>query len=195
MKKKSIMPLVLSFVMGSQPIGVLAEEISNANDTQTGKFVLDMDLSMPTKNQEFSIELKNSARSTISETATAVDNAIHFEKEMKAGVYTLTIKSKNYATYTKEIVIESSYATSLSLDNNRMNYDETTTENQRGIMAVGDVNGDGEVNKTDSKTLIDAIENGSTDTANDVNADSKVDLTDLTLVAINKGGNTDSATE
>ena len=195
MKKKSIMPLVLSFVMGSQPIGVLAEEISNANDTQTGKFVLDMDLSMPTKNQEFSIELKNSAGSTVSETATAVDNAIHFEKEMKAGVYTLTIKSKNYATYTKEIVIESSYATSLSLDNNRMNYDETTTENQRGIMAVGDVNGDGEVNKTDSKTLIDAIENGSTDTANDVNADSKVDLTDLTLVAINKGGNTDSATE
>ena len=71
MKKKSIMPLVLSFVMGSQPIGVLAEEISNANDTQTGKFVLDMDLSMPTKNQEFSIELKNSAGSTVSETATA----------------------------------------------------------------------------------------------------------------------------
>ncbi len=194
MKKKSIVPLVLSFVMGSQPIGVLAEEIYNANDTQNGKFVLDMDLSMPTKNQEFSIELK-SAGSTVSETATAVDNAIHFEKEMEAGEYTLTIKSKNYATYTKEIVIESSYATSLSLDNNRMNYDETTTENQRGIMAVGDVNGDGEVNKTDSKTLIDAIENGLTDTANDVNADSKVDLTDLTLVAINKGGNTDSATE
>ena len=192
MKKNKIMPIVLSFVVGSQPFTALAAELNNI-DTQNGKFVLDMNLSMPTKNQNFSIELKNN-ENTVTDTVTPSSNNIHVEKEVKPGEYTLTIKSENYATYTKQIKIDSSYITTLSLDNNRMNYNSSISENQKGIMAIGDINGDGTVNESDSDTLISAIENGSSEAKYDLNGDSKVDISDLTYIAINKGGNTDTDT-
>ena len=46
MKKNKIMPIVLSFVVGSQPFTALAAELSNMDtiDTQNRKFVLDMNL-------------------------------------------------------------------------------------------------------------------------------------------------------
>lgn len=192
MKNKGIMPLFMSFVMVSQPITVLAEELNSAT-TPNGKFVLDMDLSMNINNKEFSVELKNDTN-TVSGTASIEENKIQFEKEVPAGTYTLTIKSENYATYTKQIKIDSSYATTLSLDNNRMNYNPSITENQKGIMAFGDINNDGNIDDKDSDLLINEIESGNNNAKYDFNNDGSVNVTDLSYIAVNYGGNVDTKT-
>ena len=192
MKNKGIMPLFMSFVMVSQPITILAEELSSAT-TPNGKFVLDMDLSMNINNKDFSVELKNETN-TVSGIASMEENKIHFEKEVPAGTYTLTIKSENYATYTKQIKIDSSYATTLSLDNNRMNYNSSSSENQKGIMAFGDINSDGNVDDKDSDLLINEIESGNNNTKYDFNNDRAVNVTDLSYIAVNYGGNVDTKT-
>ena len=193
MNKKRIMPLVLSVAMASQPVAILANELQNV-DTSKGSLKIDMSLSMPTPNNEFNVNLisnDNDSKTTTLKKSESENKLTAEINDITPGLYTLQISSKNYATYTKQIQIDASYITNISLDNSRNNY-TANLKNPKGVMAIGDINNDGLIDDNDSNTLIDAIESNSANKEFDLNGDNFIDVTDLSYIAINKGGNTDT---
>ncbi len=100
--------------------------------------------------------------------------------------YDLRISHKGYQDYKQIVPVKSKQITFIEITNS-FDVNTTVEENaRRAIMGVGDVVGNGdEINDDDVEAMIGFIESNAV--GNDLNGDGKVNIVDLSYVAINKG--------
>ncbi len=123
------------------------------------------------------------------------------------GEYTLTVEGDNYATYTQKINIKDNCVNIMLYNEISVNYGrydivdgqfqpktytDAATNSEKtyvlfGVIAIGDVNGDGQITKDDADAVTAHI--GETDEESiakyDLNGDDKIDTVDLTYVTRN----------
>ncbi|MCH5198995.1 MAG: hypothetical protein J1E34_08825, partial [Oscillospiraceae bacterium] len=103
------------------------------------------------------------------------------------GEYTLTIEGKNYLTYNQKVSVENNCATVVVYNEDSVNYGRDGDNFVKyGVIAIGDVNGDGKIDEADANAIVDAIGTNNTDC--DLNGDGKVDETDLAYAVRNFDG-------
>lgn len=96
--------------------------------------------------------------------------------DLKSGDYTLKVTADGYVTYTQTVDVKG-LGYRLQLYTGKAA--GFTAQAHPGLLTPGDVTGDGKLDDADTAAIVDAIENGSADTAFDVNGDGSVDLLDL----------------
>ncbi len=171
-------------------------ENNNSNSTKSvansGELDIQLDMTLPSKRMAFDVKLKNEQDTFYpefyesSEEEQKVKDAKLFYtfKNITEGKYTLEIKHQGYVSYVRnDIEIKADTISKISLTNG---YTDLLKDLQVGLMAVGDVNGDGKVTEEDEDEIIDAIDNHSNNDIYDLNGDETVDIIDLSYVAINK---------
>ena len=97
-------------------------------------------------------------------------------QNLPSGTYTLTVSGKYHVPYTQEVTIGNTDVM-LNLCNSR---DMVTDSTKYGVVAVGDITGDGKIDDSDAEKVLDAP-------AYDLTGDGKTDLQDLALVVRNQG--------
>ncbi|MDE7224523.1 MAG: dockerin type I repeat-containing protein, partial [Acetatifactor sp.] len=155
---------------------------------------------------EFAVKLTDSRNESMTDTITLGGNAVEeskvsFEK-LADGDYTLTVSARGFAAYSQNISVEGrAYDISLTTGFlGGINY--TAGSAHPGVLLIGDVNGDGKVDITDSKRIVDAIDSAvrgrSFDNASeDLNGDGEINLVDLEYFAkgYNVTGDTQASAE
>ena len=100
--------------------------------------------------------------------------------DLEAGSYELTVSTKGYATYTQTLEVDGlSYRVQLYTGQAKVGTDSA----HPGLMAKGDVNGDGKLDERDVDALVDAIESGKYEEHLDLYGDGAVDLLDLNYLS------------
>ena len=172
----------------------LKEQVSPINNENgLGELDIQLDMTLPSQKIAFDVKL-------ISEDGTSFNSDLYESSEeeqkrkdaklfytfknLEVGKYTLEIKHQGYVSYVrKDIEIKADTISKISLTNG---YSELLKDRQIELIAVGDVNADGKVDETDENEIIEAIDTESRDSKYDLNGDTKVDIIDLSYVAINK---------
>lgn len=104
------------------------------------------------------------------------------------GEYTLAVRAEGFAVYSQVISVENrAYAVNL-LTGFMEQADYTEGTMHPGVLLIGDVNGDGRIDETDRKELVDAIDGGGSareqgGLITDLNGDGTADLVDLEYFA------------
>lgn len=178
MKKvsKRIHTVLLSTILAGQAIPVFA-----ANG-QTGGLDIDLHLNLPAKEKGFTVTLTKDGNAVKEQSVKANQDGTQLLYSVDAlapGSYQLEIKGEGYLTYQQAIEITAGFTTKLEL------YNQKQADAQMGVMAVGDVNGDGRIDKADSEEMVQAIDAGSTNLKYDLNGDRKVDVADLLYITLN----------
>lgn len=96
--------------------------------------------------------------------------------ELEAGTYELKVSGSGYAAYTQTIQVDA-LAYRVQLYTGEAAFGSGNA--QPGLLAKGDLNGDGKLDNKDTELLIDAIDAGRYEEAYDLYGDGKVDLKDL----------------
>ena len=102
---------------------------------------------------------------------------------IKKGTYLLRLTAVNHIPYEQELTFNDDGVNIILYNSVSINDHLDENSPKCGVMAIGDVNGDGKINDADSKIVTDAIE--ANDTKYDLNGDGTTDLTDLTYVVRN----------
>lgn len=165
-------------VFGASGAGIAAQA------QQTEGSVLDIRVaSSPMYPYEGKVTAKVSNGSGISkeqELYFAADGMAQASFDVPAGAYTVVIKAKKFADYIQTVEAKSGWTHKILVNPVRT---ENGNNAQAGWLRAGDIDGDGDIDKDDSKALTDAIHANRTDSMYDLNGDGKVDLADLhTLV-------------
>lgn len=106
-------------------------------------------------------------------------------KNVAAGEQTVTVKAEKFATYTQNVTVEPGWAHKLLLCATKV---DTGKEGATlGWLQVGDVNGDGTINKEDTDSLLELIRENTANKNYDLNNDGKTDIADLQMVVQNIG--------
>ena len=122
------------------------------------------------------IEFKRERPEVLQESVTFLD--------LEKGNYTLSISAPGYRTRTRNIEVDG-LAYKLTYSTGFLGgYTYTTEHKHPGVLRIGDVNKDGEINDVDKTLLVDKIDSMLEDAAakganEDLNLDEKVDLADL----------------
>lgn len=104
---------------------------------------------------------------------------------LEIGNYTLKVTAPGFADYTQTIqVSQNGYAVKL-LTGMRADCSYVAGEAHPGVLLIGDVNKDGQIDDNDKNILVDAIDSGksSEDSICDLNGDGAMDLADLEYYA------------
>lgn len=133
--------------------------------------------------QEYQVELqgpKSGSEKAVLKPAAegALDAAQTFVRfpDLTAGTYKLKVSGSGYVTYTQTIQVEAlEYRVQLYTGEAAFGSGKA----QPGLLARGDLNGDGKLDSKDTDLLIDAIDAGRYEQAYDLYGDGKVDLKDL----------------
>ena len=113
----------------------------------------------------------------------ALQQGVTFDN-LENGSYTLSISAPGYRTRTREIEVQG-LAYKLTYSTGFLGwYTYTKDTKHPGVLRIGDVNKDGEIDDTDKNLLVDKIDAMLEDSAaenasEDLNLDKKVDLADL----------------
>lgn len=104
---------------------------------------------------------------------------------LPAGEYILTVSGDGFAAYTQTITVDNLlYAVQLTAGALAT---DTYGSVHPGVLRIGDVNGNGQLEQTDADWLIDAMEAGTDESENggvvDLNGNGTVDLVDLQMLA------------
>ena len=94
--------------------------------------------------------------------------------DLPQGKYELTVSAEGYETYTQTVAVKESMARVTLLDQYRTGSEE---EKHPGVIRLGDLNGDGKINREDRELLTEALFDGRED--GDLNGDGITDLLDL----------------
>lgn len=106
---------------------------------------------------------------------------VSFEN-LAPGNYTLTVSAPGFAKYTQELEV-GNQAYFIKLMTGFVGGYDYKNGSHPGILLLGDVNGDGIINDTDRKMLVDAIDVGTQSDSLDLNGDSEINLADLEAFA------------
>ncbi len=95
---------------------------------------------------------------------------------LEAGTYRLQVSGEGYVTYTQTIDVDGlAYRVQLYTGEAAVGTDTA----QPGLIAKGDLNGDGKLDNADVELLIDAVDEGRYESSYDLYGDGEVDLRDL----------------
>lgn len=111
----------------------------------------------------------------------AVWQGVSFEN-LAPGEYTLTVSALGFAEYIQEITVGNQACFLKLMAGFADGYDYENGPHP-GILLLGDVNGDGIINDSDRKMLVDAIDEGLQSESMDLNGDSEINLVDLEAFA------------
>ena len=103
---------------------------------------------------------------------------------LEPGSYTAVVNAAGFAPYTQVLELKSATKSSITLYTGEVKLNDSV---HGGLLLLGDVNGDGELNSADTTALLDMIGTESADTVvkGDLNRDGVVDLVDLQYLAAN----------
>ncbi len=104
----------------------------------------------------------------------ASENIVYFAlniNNLKKDTYKLEFSGKNFVTYSTNVTLND-YSKRVNITN------------EKGMFAIGDVNGDNIINDDDINIMFNAIKNNNKEY--DLNLDDKVDIADLNYVTANK---------
>lgn len=134
-------------------------------------------------NVDFTVTLSNHdgySKDEVITLANSEETKITFDS-LADGEYNLTVTAPGFATYNQSInVAQKMYSLNLTAGYCE-GYSYATGSIHPGVILIGDVNSDGEVNDNDKDILVDAIDGTevSEDYVTDLNRDNKTDLVDL----------------
>ncbi len=135
--------------------------------------------------QEFEIRLEGAGTKTAVLAASKEDELVPSRTsvlffDLEAGSYDLTVSAKGYGTYTQTIQADGRLSRiQLYTGQARVGTDQA----HPGLLAKGDVNGDGKVDEKDVDGLVDAMESGQYADHLDLYGDGAVDLLDLNYLS------------
>jgi len=186
--KKRILSLLLTICMVLPVFQVIMSATDQTSDGSAfGELNLIIKQPLATANKEFKAELYREGNivpeySTIISGNGAAD-VIGSISGIASGTYLLRLTAPNHIPYEQELAFQND-GVNLTLYNSVSVNDERSDDLSKfGVMAIGDVNGDGKIDDMDADALTDAIERN--DEKYDLNGDGKTDLTDLTYVVRN----------
>lgn len=188
--KKKVCAAVLAVSMVGQLLPAPAAFAATRATTQ-GKLEVAMHAELPSEGKTFKVTLSDTKGSTTSAGATISANgaAVICDKNLDAGTYDMTISAPGYLTYKQQVKIRKGMITKLDLYNSHAVNEGLDTGKQRGIMAVGEINGDDVIDAKDAEKMMDAIDAQSDDLAYDLNGDKVVNIGDLAIITANYGKN------
>jgi len=132
------------------------------------------------------LQSENGSNKTTSFTAGADSKDSILLDDIVDGIYTLTVSAPYYLTYTQQLEFKGQC---VRLDlYNYITVNEGRSDNNGGcfgVMPVGDMNGDGQINDDDADMVTAAA--GTSDNTCDINGDGKVDVEDIAIVVRNSG--------
>ena len=154
-------------------------------------FVIEIILRLPTQDN-FEVKLNKENKEFTAQKNVQEDKIYYNFENIEKGNYVVTITGKNYITYTQNIEIISGL-TKISLSNGHdINDLLGNNQTQYGVIALGDVTGNGIIDEDDENKLIEVIESKVYNAKFDLNGDGKIDIVDLSYVTFNKGNNIQS---
>lgn len=151
--------------------------------------------------QEYQVELKGPAIGTQSQKAVlqpAAEDALDAPQAsvrfpgLETGKYELKVSGSGYMTYTQTIQVDSlAYRVQLYTGETAVGSEKASP----GLLAKGDLNGDGKLDEKDTDLLIDAIDAGEYKELYDLYGDGIVDLKDLNHLTRLMGNRKEAALE
>lgn len=183
--KKRILSILIALSMVLPTFSLLVSAIDTSADY--GELNLTIKQPLVADDDEFKAELYSDGKSTPDYTGilSSIGNAeINGRVSgIKAGTYHLKLTADNHLTYEQDLTFNDD-GVNLTLYNSAAINDGLDEDSPKyGVMAIGDVNGDGKINDADAEIVTDAIQTN--DTEYDLNGDGTTDLTDLTYVVRN----------
>lgn len=183
--KKRILSVLIALSMILPTFSLLVSAIDTSADY--GELNLTIKQPMVADEEEFKAELYSEGKSTpdYSGTLSSIGNAeINGRVSgIKAGTYHLKLSAVNHLTYEQDLTFNDDGVNLILYNSVAINDGLDEDSPKHGVMAIGDVNGDGKINDADAKIVTDAIQTN--DTEYDLNGDGTTDLTDLTYVVRN----------
>lgn len=188
MKKsvKCLISVISTLSLLLQNCAVFAETASPAEkkEAETGQIKVSVSPALPLSSPvKFTAELSGGGTQTFTLPENSVsDTEISFTG-LTEGEHTLKLSAKGFADYIQTVnVTEQAVSVRLATDFlEGISYEQGFA--YPGTLLVGDVSGDGVIDDKDKTTLLDNIDNGSEQTACDLNGDGVVDLIDLEYFA------------
>lgn len=183
--KKRILSILIVLSMILPTFSLLVSAIDSSADY--GELNLTIKQPLVADDDEFKAELYSDGKSTPDYTGilSSIGNAeINGRVSgIKAGTYHLKLTADNHLTYEQDLTFNDD-GVNLTLYNSVAINDGLDEDSPKyGVMAIGDVNGDGKINDADAEIVTDAIQTD--DTKYDLNGDGTTDLIDLTYVVRN----------
>lgn len=188
--KKKVCAAVLAVSMVGQLLpapAAFAAERANAQ----GRLEVAMHAELPSQGKTFKVTFMNAQGEEITATAksAANGNSLICDKALAAGTYDMTITASGHLAYKQKVTITNGMITKLDLYNSHAVNEGLDAGKQRGIMAVGEINDDGVIDKKDAEKMMDAIDAQSADSSYDLNGDGAVNVGDLAYITANYGEN------
>ncbi len=180
MKRKMAFFLAATLALQGQTVNAAEAGGGNAAGAGTGQVDVSIASGLILKKQvDFKVSLEGNG-TTLSDTITlGADSSSASFEHLAAGTYTLGLKAAGFADYTQQIDVGTQ-----GLDVNLatgflggLTYEKGALH--PGVLLIGDVDGNGKIDETDRKLLVDAIDQGSTNALMDLNGDGVVNLVDL----------------
>ncbi len=110
----------------------------------------------------------------------STDGTVGSFKNLPANTYTLTISGRGFATYTQSITVGESDGMKLELT---VGYVRGYDAAHPGVLQIGDVDGDGDVDSADRLMMMQAVAGESSQGFTDLNGDGVTDLADAEYLA------------
>ncbi len=130
-------------------------------------------------NQKLELDLKDKISSTA-------------RFQVAEGEYTVAVSAEKFAAYQQTVDVQAGWTHKIMVCSDDI---EAGNSAGPGWIRIGDLNGDGRVDQTDSQMLVSALHSGRTDAVYDLNHDGKVDLADLKHLVNSLNGMQESSVE
>lgn len=203
LKKKIAFLLALSMISGCSGTVSFAEEVSDIIQTITdvksksvGKIDISLGSALLIGDTEFEVTLKGDNGFSEKDTVTVGDAAegkISFSN-LADGKYTITVKSDGFADYSQDIDVHGKMYSLRITTGFCGGYSYEKGSLHSGVILIGDVDNDGDIDNNDKDILIDVIDGNAIpeNCITDLNHDGETNLIDLTFFS--KSYNTEKDT-
>ena len=153
-----------------------------------GKLEIEIILRLPTE-ETFIVELQKDGNAMYSQEERDTNKLYYHFDNLETGTYTLKVQGTNYITYTQDIEIVDEVTKIVLSNGHDINDALVEGQTKYGVVGLGDITGDGLIDETDEKIMIEKIESEIYDDKYDLNKDSKIDIIDLSYIVFNKNKN------
>lgn len=166
-------------------------QINSINDVSQnllGKLELEIILRLPTQ-ENFNVQLQKGENIMTSQEERQ-DNKIYYHFDnLEQGNYSLRVEGTSYITYTQELEVNNEVTKVVLSNGHNINDVLADGQTKYGVVGLGDITGDGLINETDEKFMIEKIEAGFYEERYDLNKDQRIDIIDLSYIVFNKNSN------